>query len=335
MLVPFVIDADSLTPDPDWTPGTLRACHNSLLTVWRQFGLLMHDGMSFERSALYRALPQLPVKVRSLWQEQLKVSPPVSCGTDWNGLVNPGTLRDAEWQSEIAFVDDVHAMADFEFSEVEDERSVQLSADMTIDVCRLQCAGSAKPFVDATIRAAGHIHRQETYQQIWDTRFAGLSLAPIKQISLVDRYAVEQHKHCPQIQLSGLCRFLKLLDHASDQERYVKLFSSRTQDLINDSLDTITDNLRTAVRQLEFRHLRRLDMVLVPDTHFGGLAHDRFIRFGQYVWDVGLGLEIFQGPNAGKTSAAAFKAGEVVREYKDIEDALDRDARVASVRLAG
>jgi hypothetical protein len=33
MLIPFVIDVDSLAPDPKWSPPTERACYNSLLAL--------------------------------------------------------------------------------------------------------------------------------------------------------------------------------------------------------------------------------------------------------------------------------------------------------------
>jgi len=36
MLVPFVIDADSLMPDPAWTSTQQRACCNGLLDVWQK-----------------------------------------------------------------------------------------------------------------------------------------------------------------------------------------------------------------------------------------------------------------------------------------------------------
>jgi hypothetical protein len=69
---------------------------------------------------------------------------------------------------------------------------------------------------------------------------------------------------------------------------------------------------------------------------FGDLAHDRFIRFSSsYVWDIGIGLEIFQGPRAGKTSAATFKSGFAISEYADIEDRLRAEPRAKEVRVVG
>ena len=79
MLVPFVIDADSLAPDPAWTSAQHRACHKSLLDVWQRIGLLAHDGDSFDSSRLKSAIQQLPQNLRPLWQEVLQRVPLGTC----------------------------------------------------------------------------------------------------------------------------------------------------------------------------------------------------------------------------------------------------------------
>ena len=105
MLVPFVIDADSLAPDPAWTSAQHRACHKSLLDVWQRIGLLAHDGDSFDTSRLKSAIDQLPQKLRPLWQEVLQRVPLCSCGSVWNGQVEPATLANFYSTAKLAIVD--------------------------------------------------------------------------------------------------------------------------------------------------------------------------------------------------------------------------------------
>lgn len=336
MLVPFAIDAASLTPDRDWTSTTVRACHGSLIEVWERFGLLVHDGEEFKESALYRSLPNLPQKIRTLWLALLEHSPPMRCKDGWNGLITNATLTDADMETEIAFIDDDRAVGDFNFSEDEDERTIPLKTGVTIDVCRLQAANRARRFAEAKLLADKHVQPKETYQQIWDKRFAWLARAPsTKKVTIVDRFAVEQTRLCDQAKLSGLLRFLKLLDRSDDQKRNVTIYSAWTQELEKEDIHSIADDLRMAVHQLQFTNIRRVELLMLPNGLFGSVAHDRFVRFGPYVWDLGLGLKIFEGPCAEGRSSAAFKAGLAVTEYEDIETLLRGDRGTKSVRILG
>jgi hypothetical protein len=79
MLVPFAIDAESLTHDQSLPLPMARQCHRDLLDIWRLTGLLVHDGESFEGSRLGTAIDALPQNLRQLWQEMLKRYPPIPC----------------------------------------------------------------------------------------------------------------------------------------------------------------------------------------------------------------------------------------------------------------
>ena len=63
---------------------------------------------------------------------------------------------------------------------------------------------------------------------------------------------------------------------------------------------------------------------MVPNTAFRVGAHDRFIRFENFVWDIGEGLKVFEGPFAAERSQAAFKTGEVTASYKQVEKELEK-----------
>lgn len=65
--------------------------------------------------------------------------------------------------------------------------------------------------------------------------------------------------------------------------------------------------------------MSKYKIIMVPNAGFREDSHDRFIRFEDYVWDLGLGLEIFEGAFAAKRSAATFKAGTSITGYKQVE----------------
>lgn len=85
MLVPFVIDVNSLTPDMAWTPSDIDNHFRSLLRVWQRYGFLHHDGTSFAESKLKEAIDKLPpLKIRSDLKALLLRSPMRACNDEWN-----------------------------------------------------------------------------------------------------------------------------------------------------------------------------------------------------------------------------------------------------------
>jgi len=323
MLVPFVIDADSLAPDQAWTPTQQRACYNGLLDLWRRAGLLAHDGEVLHGSRLHQAVQALPQSVRPRWQEVLERSPLLATPA-WNCKVSPASLGDFATVAKLALVDDTRAEVEFGFGEDCDE-AVHAVNGTDVSVCRLLAAGQAQAFQTATALAGAHIEAGDTFQATWDARFNALAKAPIKLVSIVDRYAIGQHVVCPQSRLSGLERFLRLLDNDATGHRHVTIYSAWTADLSGENkktIDEIEAELRIVLGRLPSRNVKRIKVFMVPNTGFRDDAHDRFVRFGDYVWDIGLGLEVFDGAFCAKRSSASFKSGIAAGGYKVVEQDL-------------
>jgi hypothetical protein len=318
MLVPFVIDADSLSPDPAWTLAQQRACHKNLLEAWQRIGLLTYDGDTFTGSRLQKAVLKLPQNLRPLWQEILERVPLAACGNGWDGAVSTTNLLSFANTAQLAFVDDTRAEVEFSFGDDCDEK-IQTAGNIDVSVCRLLAANQAKAFQAALAIAGTHIETGDTFQTIWETRFKLLAIAPIKRVCIVDRYAVSQHIMCPQTKLSGLERFLRLLDANATSPRHISLYSAWTADLYGKTIDDIDTDVRQVLRRLPNKNVKRLKINMVPNAGFREDSHDRFVRFEDYVWDLGLGLEVFEGAYATKRSSATFKTGTSVSGYKQVE----------------
>ena len=323
MLVPFVIDADSLAPDPAWTATQQRNCYNGLLDVWQRTGLLAYDGDSLPASRLHRAVLALPQNVRPRWQEVLERSPLLAT-PKWNGSVSKATLGDFVGVARLALVDDARAEVEFGLDDGCDESLLPVNG-IDVSVCRLLGAGQATAFQTATALAGTHIEAGDKYQTTWDARFKALAIAPIKLIGIVDRYAIGQHMACPQTRLSGLERFLRLLDGDATGQRHVTIYSAWTADLSGEkrkTIDDIENELRVVFGRLPCRNIKRIKVVMVPNSAFRDDSHDRFIRFGDYAWDIGVGLKVLEGPFSAERSQAAFKCGPAISGYKAIEQDL-------------
>lgn len=322
MLVPFVIDADSLAPDPAWTPTQQRACYIGLLETWQRAGLLAYDGKALLGSKLHQAIQALPQNVRPRWQEVLERAP-LLAAPQWDGCVSAKTLNDFARVAQLALVDDTRAEIDFGINIDCDEVFNPING-INVSICRILVAGQANAFHAATALAGAHIEAGDTFQTTWSARFKALANAPIKLVSIVDRYAIGQHMLCPQTKLSGLERFLKLLDSDANGNRHVTIYSAWTADLSGENRKTFED-IEAEISSLFGKYnknIKRIKIYMVPNSGFRDDGHDRFIRFTDYVWDIGLGLEVFDGAYSTKRSSASFKSGAAIRGYKEVEQAL-------------
>jgi len=67
------------------------------------------------------------------------------------------------------------------------------------------------------------------------------------------------------------------------------------------------------------KNIKRLKIFMMPKGVFGDVAHDRFIRFGHYVMDIGIGLDVFEGAYTSRRSSFSFKTGNAIDEYRQVE----------------
>jgi len=316
MLIPFVIDADSLTPDPQWSPQTQRACYNDFLDAWLRAGLLAFDGDKFENSKLCEAVRALPVKFRQRVLGMLEWYPRINI-PNWKGSVSINDMKLISSVAQIALVDDVRAEIEFGLGNDDDEAS-QLINEKKVTVCRLQAFRYAQIFQDTEKMANIHIEHGDTFQTIWKTRFNMLAVAPIKQISIVDRFAISQHIKCSQSHLSGLERFFKLLNECATGHRYITIYSAWIDELNELTINDIEVELQQLHKKYQ-KFIKKITIYMAPNKLFGVDAHDRFVRFDRYVWDLGNGLKVFEGPFSVIRSSASFVTGPSTQSYANVE----------------
>ena len=153
---------------------------------------------------------QLPQKIRPQWLAMLQRNLLLACGNGWDGNVTPNSINQLDGIAQAALVDDTRAEVDFGLSE--EVLSSPAQGIPNVEVCRILAAAQAKTFRDALARSTAHIEPKETFRDIWTQRFKSLACAPIKRVVIVDRFVIGQLFNPPHQQLSGLDRFLRLLD---------------------------------------------------------------------------------------------------------------------------
>lgn len=312
MLIPFVIDSDSLAPDSEWSPQTQRACYNDFIDAWMEAGLLAVDGDKIECSILFKSINSIPEKYRKRIQELMKRCP-IRCIPDWKGSINNycdlGVIAP---DAKLALVDDIRAELEFGLSAEDDEI---LNPETKVTVCRFQLFRHSQVIRDYEFLASAHIVRGDKFLDIWNKRFLNLAIAPIRHINIVDRFAVSRHFNTSQAKLSGLERFLKLLNEYASGDRNVTIYSAWTDELQNIATQGIKDELFDLKRKYSHK-IKKIEIYMAPNGVFKKDAHDRFISFHisdchQYVWDLGEGLTVFEGPCSEVKSSAKFIAGPV------------------------
>ncbi len=126
---------------------------------------------------------------------------------------------------------------------------------------------------------------------------------------------------------SDWVRDWQLENRVSTGPRYLTLFSAFANECRQTRLPEIEESLRLILQKLSERNVNRLRLVMAPNFLFGQGAHDRFIRFGDYIWDLGLGLEIFEGPCSSGRCSATFKARMWEDDYREIEREIESHSK--------
>ena len=335
MLVPFVIDAESLAPDAHWPLPVQRACHRQVLDIWRRIGVLVYDGPSLLQSRLYGAVQNLPQALRSDWQKMLERGPVLPAAA-WGGTVDVMSLDQLVMAARVALVEDARAEVEFQLQDQDED--VRNANGREISICRIVAATAASPFSSARDLSGMPILETDTFDDIWELRFSQLARADLRNITVVDRYGVSKHFK-RQVNatngLSGLARFLRMLDRTASGKRTVTVFSQWTQELNRDStsIADIEGELRQILTELPNNRIS-LKVYMVKKDDFKRDSHDRFIRFGDYLWDIGSGLEVFEGAHAPRWSAASFKTGKtVIDSYMQVESELKANRGVSRFEL--
>lgn len=344
MLIPFVIEPEGIRQFYNGKEDEYekKLAHNAFMKIWRKYGVLLFDGTKRETSNFFKVVEKLPEKYRDHWFEMLKQQNcPIGCLDDWNGEISPETLPRLNGKAMLALVDYLRAI-DFDLDESDFEKVLNVN-NRQISVCRAKALGQSVIVSERERLSEMHILKGELTQSVWNERFKGIASSDfVKQISIVDAYSVSRHFVPKEGEVSGLETFISMLAKCTTPKakKVVKLFASDSDfnsERVNSNFggnrrnynidaDAIKDEFWNLWDKVPKDNFKKFDIIILKHRRFKLLAHDRFFRMESYVWDIGSGLEIFEGHNTSKNHSATFKSlPEVAKEYKEIEDGLYKD----------
>lgn len=313
MIVRFAIDTDALGMD-DTSAPVRRACHERVIKLWTDLGVLVYAGGSKLRdSDLVTAIRELPQDVRKRWQAALKSNRATPGPPSWQGLALVEETADLDGLQQLLQVAYLHEVRGGLLGIADGDAAKMVGA---IEIVRFDCADQSETFRKAADLCQSHIAEGEAVSDVWRTRFQALA-QHTRNITVVDRYAVKQVADRvwatgPACGHSGLRRLLTELDGVHVGSRGVTCFSAWDGD--RDHIRRCVGDVAGLMRRGGLRELR---LFMATDRDFGAIAHDRFIRFDNSVCEVGTGLDVLDGQSVRRTSTFTMKrAGSASREIE-------------------
>jgi hypothetical protein len=292
MLVKFAVDEDALFSGAA-DAVSQRAAHRRLLNAWRHVGVLVIDAPEGQCSSFLTAVQRLPQALRTMWQQALMRQRRIQSNVPQVRLsiVNNGEeLSPLASIIELACLEETRACC---FGVPADEESINLP-DSGIELCRFDLADQSQAFRRAVDLASADIPEGTRVGELWAQRFARLASLCHGDVVVVDRYCATSHMQ-RRDGYSGLRRLLVELDNVV-KACTVYVYSSiveYAEDEIVDSVSSLAKNLGTGIRSVVLR--------LVADGDFSRTSHYRYLRFGDDVYDIDVGLDVFAGERTFRT----------------------------------
>lgn len=157
-----------------------------------------------------------------------------------------------------------------------------------------------------------------------------------QHVAVIDRYAIANFCTSLGSGESGLQRFIAQLARDALGPKYVKIFSAwDSETLRGENIRTLRDKLSELARNVTVGTIREMELVMVPSNAFGNASHDRYIRFSDHAWELGVGLQIFEGVVTPRASTATLKCCLEYPEFGKKELALRqaRGAKTIQIRV--
>lgn len=336
MLLPIEIDVSQLMlQDCISADIKSKSAHDDFIDVWLRHGVLVYGGNSFHESPVVSQSYRLPVDIRKKWQTAFQHCPRVrSINRSWDGFIDPVDLaKSAEHPTLIVIEDEmaesVYLLPPSEYS------SVTYIDGKTVEVIRFSCIRRSRLLQEATATAASQITKGTEFKRIWADRFLWLVRAEnLRQISVVDPWALKNFGPLKNLSANEICgtqRFFYYLSESSHSDKYVKLYTSWgdagsawSAALRRENGYRFAEMIKSQILSHDHSKVQEVEINIVHRKDFRKIYHDRYIRFGDYVIDLGNGLTCFEGEASAKDNMlSAFKCGkDVVKAYKVGEEQL-------------
>lgn len=341
MLIPFIIEPEALAQFSavDVDPYEAKMLHLSVVNLWKKSGVLLLDGNHYQSSKMHKYIEALPDPFRDIWIKAMKSDNfAKDYLADWDGKVSPESVSAISSPVSLVIVDYLRAI-DFDLDEDCYELDFSVAGGTTT-VCRSNAFSQTRLISTKDLLSNQHIKKDTLVKDVWDTRFKEIVSANyVRDISVVDRYAISR-LFSTRMKSSGLEWFITQIAKCAKTKKTIRIYASdvdfRSKSIKDEYGSNFEINEKEIKNQLSSLMtqesiprglMSKINVIAVKDSVFREYAHDRFFRMEKYVWDIGCGLEIFEGKGnrVDKNHSATFKSHpDLAAEYKAIEYELEK-----------
>jgi hypothetical protein len=280
-----------------------------LFRWWFLYGeLLTHSGAKYKD--IRKFVNRLPVSSKKKWQKALLTKPPIYINSD------PTPIHETKSADEAILLDQFLDLYLYDYRDGNFDPNISVRSDVVVDskmeICRVDCFDTSSSFNKAVEFWGADIPARTEVEKVWKTRFLPLLQNSKTEIVVVDRFAANRFlEKLEKKEESGLERFIKKLYSANRMAKVVVYSAyskfdadhSKHRDVLNHTQKCFKDRI---AKEVSIDPNRPLVLHLVRDDLFMRIFHDRYIRSGKLVMELGLGLAVLEGRSTNMNFASSL-----------------------------
>lgn len=321
MLVPFALDARALA-ETAVAPDESRAAHERMIDLWRMYGLLIFSGEKWTPSELGKAVAELPVDARKLWQEAISLY-------KWRLRAGPSGWKGLEAASRLTDLDAVEGTV--QAAVLSHARATDLGIPpgkmfvrhRSLQVGRYRSADRLPVFQEAMERSQEGIAEGVPIKDVWKSHFWPVA-SIADSVVVVDRFA--GNNLLRNGGKSGVAQLLARLGGMTNI-RAVKVFCSPQKDREGreDKPEQYAGALSHYASTWALPRKVPITLYVPSEPYMRKIAHARWIRFNTTVLEVDLGMELLDGDKTAREFTFTMKP--LSRRTREKEELLRTNGR--------
>lgn len=293
------------------------SCHRSFLKNWEDYGVFVYS--KNESKSIPDAVKSLPQKYRKMWEAAFQYYAKVEVDvSDFKKDLNFNVLIDNHIYYKTFMVEDTTGM------EICGDEGMLFDAASSYEVVSASVFSESENFKKSEEISVKDIDRGSRIDSVWSDYF--LTLTNIyDKIVIVDNYFIK--RLCSSnINKNAFKSFIKKLIN-SDLKYDITIYSRDSYEgkcFSNDAESIIESIIQTPVMR---KKISKVTICGINSEFFSAtqIAHDRYVRVGEFVCQLGVGMQIFEEEITGSCAVSIKRAS--VTNAKKIERELSRSCK--------
>lgn len=288
MLTKFYLDG-SLFESALLRDEALSVVHDTIISCWRNYGVLIMPQGSAEM--YYGAIKSLPAKFHQRWIDAFTCHLKFQSAENWGGCGDYNTFEDFAVlcsQFKTAVVEDTVSSVI-----CDNDSNRKFCPDTSFEIVGSGVVTESRNFESSRFNAVKDIAYGSNIDDLWCERFE--SIAEYNgAIYISDRYVFDRilDEHANGVKRTSIFRFIGLL--SSEKKTSITILSDGGERSGQAEFE-LCNYFEALLRSPPIaKKISAITLISMPAQGFQKYAHDRYIRFGHHVFQIGVGMSIFE-----------------------------------------